>query len=60
MRREADASNVRSFGGDRRGCTRRDANGMLAASPLRDDQRSDIAVLWSRPAGGLFADSGEA
>lgn len=55
MRRWADASRVLSFGGDRRGCTRRDAGGTTAASPLRDGQRSDIAVVRSRPAEGIFA-----
>ena len=50
MQRWADASRVRASGGDRRGCTRRDAGGMTAVSPLRANQRSDIAVVGSRPA----------
>ncbi len=54
MRRWADASRVLSFGGDRRGCTRRDAGGTTAASPLRDGQRSDIAEVRSRSAEGLL------
>ena len=58
MRRWADASRVRSSGGDRRGCTRRDAGGTTAALPLRDDQRSDMAVRAPRPAGGFFARGG--